>query len=67
MHEWNRENDARGKIQSRYVTLQEWAEQMSSKVPHTNTVLRWVHDEHIQPPQKIGRKWQVKRDARYVN
>jgi hypothetical protein len=56
------------KIQSRYVTLQEWAATMFSKPPHQNTLLRWVNDGHIQPqPQKIGRKWQVKRDARYVD
>lgn len=54
-------------IQSRYITLQEWAAMMFSKTPHNNTLLKWVHDGHIQPrPQKIGRKWQVKRDARYV-
>jgi hypothetical protein len=55
-------------IRPRYVTLQEWAASMFSQVPHTNTLLRWVHDGHIQPaPEKIGRKWQVKRDARYVS
>lgn len=55
-------------IQSRYVTLQEWAELQFSKVPHTNTLLNWVRDGHIHPkPEKIGRKWQVKRDAKYVN
>jgi hypothetical protein len=55
-------------IQSRYVTLQEWAALQFSKVPHTNTLLSWVHNGHIQPkPEKIGRKWQVKRDARYVS
>ena len=54
-------------IQSRYITLQEWAEAMFSKVPHANTLHRWVHDGRIQPqPQKIGRVWQVKRDAQYV-
>lgn len=54
-------------IQPRYITLQEWAAEMFSKVPHANTLLRWVHDGHIQPrPQKIGRMWRVKRDARYV-
>lgn len=54
--------------QSRYITLQEWAKLMFSEVPHANTLLRWVHDGHIQPqPEKIGRKWQVKRDARYVS
>lgn len=56
-----------GKIQSRYITLKEWAETMFSKVPHTNTLLRWVHDGHIQPqPKKVGKAWQVKRDAQYV-
>lgn len=55
-------------IQSRYVTLQEWAVLQFSKVPHANTLLNWVHNGHIHPaPQKIGRKWQVKRDARYVS
>jgi hypothetical protein len=56
------------KIQSRYVTLREWATMMFSKVPHNNTLLRWVSDGHIHPkPEKIGRKWQVKRDAKYVD
>ena len=54
-------------IQSRYVTLREWAEMMFSKIPHENTLLRWVHDGRIQPqPKKIGKYWQVKRDAQYV-
>lgn len=54
-------------IQSRYVTLQEWAGLMFSKIPHNNTLLRWVHDGRIQPqPEKIGKHWQVKREARYV-
>jgi predicted site-specific integrase-resolvase len=55
------------KIQSRYVTLKEWAEQMFSKTPHINTLHRWVHDGHIRPkPRKVGKAWQVKRDAEYV-
>ena len=55
-------------IQSRYVTLKEWAQLMFSKTPHANTLLRWVHEGHIQPmPQKVGKQWQVKRDARYVD
>lgn len=54
-------------IQSRYVTLQEWAQSMFSRIPHNNTLLRWVHDGRIQPqPEKIGKHWQVKRDARYM-
>lgn len=55
-------------IQPRYITLQEWAESMFSKVPHSNTLLRWVNDGRIHPkPEKIGRVWRVKRDARYLN
>jgi len=55
-------------IQSRYVTLQEWAALMFSKIPHNNTLLRWVHDGRIQPqPKKVGKAWQVKRDAQYVD
>lgn len=55
-------------IQSRYVTLQEWAQLMFSKIPHNNTLLRWVHDGRIQPqPKKIGRIWQVQRGAQYVD
>jgi predicted site-specific integrase-resolvase len=54
-------------IQSRYVTLQEWAATRFSKVPHESTLRRWVHDGHIQPqPQKVGKAWQVKRNAEYV-
>ncbi len=54
-------------IQSRYVTLQEWAATMFSKVPHENTLRRWVHDGHIKPkPRKVGKAWQVKRDAEYL-
>lgn len=52
----------------RYVTLQEWAATMFSKVPHANTLRRWVHDGHIQPqPRKIGRAFFVKVDAEYVD
>jgi predicted site-specific integrase-resolvase len=41
---------------------------MFSKIPHRNTLQRWVHEGHIQPqPEKIGKTWQVKRDARYVD
>jgi predicted site-specific integrase-resolvase len=55
-------------IQSRYITLREWAATMFSPVPHVNTLRNWVHDGRIQPqPEKIGRQWRVKRDAKYVN
>lgn len=55
------------KIQSRYITLVEWAQVNFSKTPHMNTLRRWVHDGHIRPkPKKVGKAWQVKRDAEYV-
>jgi hypothetical protein len=54
-------------IKPRYITLQEWAKAMFSRVPHNNTLLRWVHDGRIQPqPKKIGRVWQVRPNAEYV-
>jgi hypothetical protein len=52
----------------KYVTLQEWAATMFSKVPHNNTLLRWVHDGRIQPqPRKIGKHWQVRPNAEYTS
>jgi predicted site-specific integrase-resolvase len=54
-------------IKPRYVTLPEWAATMFSKVPHQNTLLKWVHEGRIQPqPRKIGRAWLVKPSAEYV-
>lgn len=53
-------------IKPRYITLSEWAKEMFSKVPHNNTLLRWVHEGRIQPqPKKIGRCWRVKPEAEY--
>lgn len=54
------------RIQPRFITLQEWAESMFSTVPHRNTLLRWIHEGRIQPqPMKIGKGYQVKREAEY--
>lgn len=53
-------------VQARFITLQEWATLNFSKVPHNNTLLRWVNEGRIHPqPEKIGRVWRVKRDAVY--
>lgn len=53
-------------ITPRYITLQEWAVIMFSKVPHNNTLLRWANEGRIQPqPKKIGRVWRVKPNAEY--
>lgn len=53
-------------IKPRYITLQEWAAMMFSKVPHQNTLLKWVHEGRIQPqPLKVGKRWQVKPHAEY--
>lgn len=54
-------------IQPRYITLNEWAASQFSRVPHYNTLIKWVHDGRIQPqPKKIGRAWQVRPNAEYV-
>jgi len=54
-------------IQPRFITLTEWASMMFSKVPHNNTLLRWVHEGRIQPqPKKIGRMYRVARNAEYM-
>lgn len=53
-------------IKPRFVTLREWAQSTFSKVPHNNTLLRWVGEGRIQPqPEKIGRIWRVKPSAVY--
>ncbi|MBV6321977.1 excisionase [Duganella sp. HSC-15S17] len=57
---------ARTGIKPRFITLQEWAATTFSKVPHNNTLLRWVHEGRIHPqPEKIGRIWRVKPAAVY--
>lgn len=55
------------KATTRYITLDEWAASQFSRVPHYNTLIKWVHDGRIQPqPKKIGRAWQVRPHAEYV-
>lgn len=55
-------------VQPRYITLNEWAATQFSRVPHYNTLIKWVHDGRIQPqPKKIGRAWQVRPNAEYVS
>lgn len=52
----------------KYITLHEWAEVRFSKIPHPNTLCRWVQNGYIQPrPMKVGRQWFVKPDAEYVD
>jgi hypothetical protein len=52
----------------RYLTLQDWAAMLfGENMPHTNTLLRWIHEGRIQPaPKKIGRRWWVTPSAEYV-
>lgn len=52
----------------RLVTLGEWAVLlMGDHAPHSNTLLRWVHDGRITPaPRKIGRRWFVEPHAEYT-
>ncbi len=58
----------RATIAPRFITLPEWAALTYSKVPHQNTLLKWVHEGRIQPrPQKVGRSWWVRPNAEYVS
>ena len=52
----------------RYIPLMVWSELLlGENAPHYNTLLRWVHDGHIQPqPVKIGKRWCVRKDAAYI-
>jgi hypothetical protein len=53
----------------RLVPIAAWASMVFGEhAPHSNTLLRWVHDGRIQPqPTWIGRKWFVKPDAEYTS
>lgn len=52
----------------RFIPLTFWvALLLGEHAPHLNTVLRWVHDGRIYPqPVKVGKSWQVRKDAAYV-
>jgi predicted site-specific integrase-resolvase len=53
-------------MQTRWVSLKEWAETNYSKVPHISTLLRWVNEGRIQPqPMKHGKSWMVRPHAEY--
>jgi hypothetical protein len=49
------------------VCLTDWAKiTFGEKIPHVNTLRRWVNDGRISPrPQKIGKAWYVKPNAEY--
>lgn len=50
------------------LSLEEWAKaQFGKHVPCLATLRHWARDGQIFPaPQKIGRKWLVDPDAKYV-
>lgn len=52
----------------RLLPLQVWAQTIFGEhAPHSNTLLRWVHEGRIYPPpKKIARKWWVSPAAEYV-
>jgi hypothetical protein len=54
--------------QPRLVPLAVWAAMLfGDRAPHSNTLLRWVHDGRIQPRgRKIARIWWVAPNAEYV-
>lgn len=54
--------------QPRLVPIGVWASMVFGEhAPHSNTLLRWVHDGRIQPrARKIARKWWVTPNAEYI-
>lgn len=52
----------------RFVPLQFWAALLLGEhAPSANTLLRWVHDGRISPrPIKVGKAWNVRKDAAYI-
>lgn len=53
--------------QPRLVKLKEWAQMVfGDHIPHEQTLRNWVRDGYIQPPpEKIGKFYYVKPDAKY--
>ena len=54
---------------SKLITLEAWAEQTYGEhAPSATTLRRWARDARIQPaPEKHGRAYFVRPDARYVD
>lgn len=55
--------------QPRLITLEAWlAATYGSGVPSVNTARRWVREGRIwPPPEKHGRAYYLKSDARYID
>lgn len=53
----------------RLIPVREWAATtFGEHAPHSNTLLRWIHDGRFQPrARKIGRIWWVTPDAEYMD
>lgn len=56
-------------MSARLITLERWAEgTYGADAPHINTLRRWARDALIFPaPEKHGRTYYVRPDARYVD
>lgn len=52
----------------RMLLLQEWAiEEFGDAAPSTNTLQHYAKHNMISPPPiKVGRKWMVEKDARFI-
>lgn len=49
------------------ISLVEWDRQTFETPHHLNTLRKWARSGMIQPPpQKVGREYLVKPDARYT-
>lgn len=52
----------------RFIPLTFWvALLLGEHAPHSNTVMRWIHEGRICPqPIKVGKTWRVRKDAAYI-
>ena len=50
------------------ITLPKWAESRWDPPPPPRTLTRWARDSRISPPpQKVGRSYYVRPDAKLVD
>jgi len=55
-------------VNTRKVTLDEWAVSNYATPPHRNTLQRWArHGCIYPPPKKEGRAYYVLPDAKYID
>ena len=54
-------------LPGKLIPICEWAKlKFDVRIPHRNTLRRWVHEGRIYPPaKKVGKNWFVPVNAEY--